>query len=162
GLTASMNAPTGEAPKQVPSRMFFGSWEQSIVPRIVFSPDGRTLALNRWQKTISIWEVASGKERLSLEGHQESTVWGAYRRDGRTLASASWDNTIRLWDLETGKELRCLTGHRGKVNSLTFSADGKTLVSAGDDSTILYWDVAAQTHRPVVASRPVSDKELEQ
>jgi RNA polymerase sigma factor (sigma-70 family) len=160
-LTAEMNAPTGEAPKMVPGRFFFGSWEPTVVHRLAFAPDGRTLAMNRWQQTIPVWEMASGKQRLVLQGHQESTVWVAYTRDGRTLASASWDNTIRLWDLETGKELRCLTGHRGKANSLAFTPDDNTLVSAGDDSTVLYWDVAAQTHRPSLASRLLSVKELE-
>jgi RNA polymerase sigma factor (sigma-70 family) len=160
-MTAEMNALTGEAPKLVQGRYFLGSWEPTVVHRVAFAPDGRTLAMNRWQQTIPILEVASGKQRLSLQGHQESTVWIAFTRDGRTLASASWDNTIRLWDLETGQELRCLTGHRGKANSLAFTNDGKTLISAGDDSTILFWDVAAQTHRPFPVSRPDSVKELD-
>jgi RNA polymerase sigma factor (sigma-70 family) len=160
-LTVAMNAPTAEQPKQVFSGLFSGSWEPNITPQLAFAPDGRTLALNRWQKTIPVWEVASGKRRLLLQGHEESTVWIAYSPDSRTLASASWDNTIRLWDLETGEELRSLTGHRGRANSLAFTADGNTLVSAGDDSTLLYWDVAAQTHRPLVPSEPLSTRQLE-
>jgi WD40 repeat protein len=160
-LTTMINEPPADRPKMPVSRYFLGSWEPTVVHRLAFAPDGRTLAMNRWQKTIPVWEVASGKERLMLQGHEESTVWLAYTRDSRTLASASWDNTIRLWDLETGKELRCLTGHRGKANSLVFTNDGNTLISAGDDSTILFWDVAAQTHRPVLSGPPISEKDFD-
>jgi RNA polymerase sigma factor (sigma-70 family) len=149
GLTAEMNAPSRERPASA-SR----SWEEVVAPRIVFSPDGRMLAMNRWQKAIPVWEAASGKERCRLAGHQESTVCVGFSADSRTLASAGWDGTVRLWDLETGKELGQRKGHRGKANSLAFSPDGKALVSAGDDSTVLFWDVAAVTGR----QRPRADR----
>jgi RNA polymerase sigma factor (sigma-70 family) len=132
-------------------------------PNFLFSPDGRMLAVNRWQKTIPIWEAATGKERLLLTGHQETATCIAMAPDGRTLGSAGFDDTIRLWDMETGEELRTLRGHRGKANSLVFSADGKTLVSTGDDTTMLFWDVAAVTQRPkpkVVALSPEECKSL--
>jgi len=119
------------------------------------------LAMNRYQKTIPVWEASTGKERMLLTGHEESTSCVAFAPDGRTLASASWDDTIRLWDIETGAELRLLRGHRGKANSLAFSADGKTLVSTGDDTTMLFWDVDAVTHRPRPKATPLSADECE-
>jgi WD40 repeat protein len=152
--TNAMNAPSGQQLLSFPE-----SWEQHVSPRIIFSPDGKMLAMNRGEKTIPIWEVASGKERLLLEGHQESTECVAFSPDGRTLASAGWDNTIRLWDLQTGKELRQLQGHRGKANSLVFSLDSKTLISAGDDTTLLFWDLSGVRHRPRPLNGPLSPKE---
>jgi RNA polymerase sigma factor (sigma-70 family) len=140
-LSAALNEPLDQGPRNASVQ------ERSILPRITFSPDGKMLAVNRSQKTIVVWEAATGKERLRLDGHQDSTSCVVFSPDCRTLASASWDNTIRLWDLATGKELRRLTGHRGKAHSLAFSADGKALVSAGDDTTILFWDVTTVTQR---------------
>ncbi len=150
---------TAEMPRQEGERPFFGGRPGRSTFR--FSPDGHMLAVNRWQKTIPIWEAASGKERLLLTGHQEPTNCIAMTRDGRTLASSSFDNTIRLWDLETGEELRALSGHRGPANSLVFSADGKTLISTGDDTTMLFWDVAAVTHRTRPKTTPLSADECE-
>jgi RNA polymerase sigma factor (sigma-70 family) len=123
-------------------------WSMSVSTKVVFSPDGHMLAMNRYQKTIPVWEASTGKQRLLLTGHTETTNCVAFAPDGRTLASSGWDETIRLWNLETGEELRTLRGHRGNANSLVFSADGKTLVSTGDDTTMLFWDVAEVTHRP--------------
>jgi WD40 repeat protein len=129
-----------------------------ITARLAFSSDGKMLAVNR-QLAISIWEAASGKERLRLKGHPEPTTFVAFAPDGRTLASASWDNTIRLWDLATGKELRQLRGHRGKANALAFSPDGRRLFSGGDDTSTLIWDVAAVTGRLNPRAEPPTPKQ---
>ncbi|HEY7156078.1 MAG TPA: sigma-70 family RNA polymerase sigma factor, partial [Gemmataceae bacterium] len=155
-LTKAMNDPAqGDKPRSADLERKF------IDPKVVLSPDGRMLAKNGRPKTISVWETATGRQRLLLEGHEDSTECVAFAPDGRTLASASWDDTIRLWDLDTGRELRKLTGHRGKADSLAFSADGKTLVSTGDDTTILFWDVASVTHREHPRIRPLTTRERE-
>jgi WD40 repeat protein len=133
----------------------------SFLPSILFTADGHSLAVQRYQKTIPIWEAVSGKERLLLTGHNELVLCEAVAPDGRTLASAGCDDTIRLWDLGTGEELRSLTGHRGAVNSLVFSADGNTLVSTGDDTTMLFWDVAEVTHRPRPKGSPLSPEDCQ-
>jgi hypothetical protein len=118
-----------------------------VEPRVVFSPDGRLLAMNGAMKGIPVWEALTGRERSRLAGHEGPTVGVAFSADGRTLASAGYDGTVRLWDAEDGKELRKLTGHRGKVNALAFTPDGRTLISGGDDTTLLFWDVAGVTRR---------------
>jgi WD40 repeat protein len=135
------------------------TWLGNASPKVVFSPDGHMLSMNRYQKTIPVWEAVTGKQRLLLTGHTESTCCVAFAPDSRTLASSGYDDTIRLWNMETGEELRTLKGHRGKANSLVFSADGKTLVSTGDDTTMLFWDVAEVTRRPRPKASRLSSEE---
>lgn len=125
--------------------------EGIVQPRIVYSPNGRLLAMNRARAAIPVWEAVTGRERCQLVGHDGATSCVAFSADGLTLASAGWDNTIRIWDVETAKELKRLTGHRGKANTLAFTPDGRMLISGGDDTTVLFWDVAEFTQR----SRPV-------
>jgi WD40 repeat protein len=157
-LSAALNNSFGKEPQQPP---WFYLSKPTILPRLAFSADGKMLALNRVQKSIPVWETATGKLRLQLEGHRDSTIGVAFAPDGRTLASAGWDNTIRLWDLGSGKELRSLTGHRGPAESLAFAPDGKTLISAGYDTTILFWDVAAVAQRPPPQITSLSPQEWE-
>jgi len=106
---------------------------------VAFSPDGRTLASGYYDKTIKLWEVATGRELRSLAGHIDKVISVAFSPDGRTLASGSIDETIRLWEVATGREVRTLRGHTNGVNSVAFSPDGRTLASGGIDKTIKLW-----------------------
>ena len=80
---------------------------------VAFSPDGKTLASGSEDKTIKLWDVATGKEQATLKGHTEWVKSVAFSPDGKTLASGSGDSTIKLWDVATGKEQATLKGHHG-------------------------------------------------
>src|SRR3954470_2592735 len=56
---------------------------------IAFSPDGLTLATASGDtRTVTLWDVETGRERASLSGHQGPTWSLAFSPDGRRLAVA--------------------------------------------------------------------------
>lgn len=114
----------------------------AAVNGLALSPDGRTLASGSWDRTIRLWNPATGEERRQLNGHTDTVFRLAFSSDGRILASAGFDGSIRLWDPAAGKELHCLRGHKGYVFTVAFSADGRTLASGGVDGTIRLWSPA--------------------
>jgi WD40 repeat protein len=124
------------------------------VNSVTFSADGQRLAsagrsgMDAQTKQVvygevKLWEVASGKELLTLKGHAHAVTSVAISPDGRRLASASHDQTVKLWETATRKELRTLEGHTNWVNSVAFSPDGQRLASASRDRTVKLWEVAS-------------------
>ena len=114
----------------------------SFINYLVISPDGQTLASASADKTIKIWNLATGQEIRTLTGHSSFINYLVISPDGQTLASASADKTIKLWNLATGQEIRTFTGHSNYVNYLAISPDGQTLVSSSADKTIKVWNLA--------------------
>jgi len=123
--------------------------DQSIVS-LAFSPDGKSLAMGYGTGNLELWDVATGKERIALEGSRRNGGGGpgllamsvAFSPDGKLLAAGRFDKTVKLWDVATGKEQASLKGHGGVVFSVSFAPDSKTLASGSGNGTVRLWDVA--------------------
>jgi WD40 repeat protein len=99
------------------------------IAAVAFSPDDKLLASGSHDKTVKLWEVATGAERATLKSHQEAVNCVAFSPDGKTLASGSGDRTVKIWDVATGKEKASLE-HSGVLLAVAFSPDGKWLAAA--------------------------------
>ncbi|MHC5671966.1 protein kinase domain-containing protein [Nostoc sp.] len=115
---------------------------ENSVLSVAISPDGKTIASSGDERTIKLWNLATGKQISSLNGYSQQVNVVVISPDGKTLVTGSNDNTIKIWNLATRKLIRTLDGHSDSVHALAISADSETLVSGSDDNTIKIWDLA--------------------
>lgn len=117
------------------------------VQSVAFSPDDMLLASASGDSTITIWDVKTGNEVKTLEGHTDVVKTVHFSPNGLQLASGSWDHSIRIWDVASGGCQQILTGHSNRVRSVGWSPSGDLLLSGGDDKTSRLWEVSTGTCR---------------
>jgi WD40 repeat protein/transcriptional regulator with XRE-family HTH domain len=108
---------------------------------VALSQDDRLLATGDNNCKICLWQLQTGQQLLTFQGHTNWVRSVAFNFDGEILVSGSVDRTVKLWSVQTGLCLKTFTGHDGEVYSVAFSPDGQTVVSGSSDETIKLWDI---------------------
>ena len=60
-------------------------------------PDGRRVVSASDDRTLKVWDVATGKCVATLEGHSGGVRSVAMFPDGRRVVSGSTDNALKFW-----------------------------------------------------------------
>jgi cytochrome c len=85
-------------------RLKIDAFETPIIA-LSFAPDGREIAAATPRGSVTIFDVATGKPRFTLNG-PGLPVWSlAYMPDGRILLTGGSDRIVRRWDMRSGDHL---------------------------------------------------------
>ena len=135
----------------------------SPVRTIAFSPDGGRLATGTFygppwpvaqrDRTVRLWDFASGDQRMVLRDHQASVHAVKFTPDGRTLVSAGGthrnardiaDFANRRWDADSGRLLAAFDAVGTQVTDLHVDAP-RSIYASSDRGRIvrLDWETGA-------------------
>ena len=128
-------APDG---KLTPAREFPETIDSAFA--VGFSPDSGKLAAAGADRAVRIWEVATGKDLLTIEDHADWVFDLAWSPDGKRIATASRDKTSKVFDAEKKEVLATFPGHGDIVYCVAFAPDGKSVVTGGNDNQLRVWN----------------------
>ena len=121
------------------------------VRAVAVDPANKWFATGAGDRTIKIWDLASGTLKLTLTGHI-STVRGlAVSARSPYLFSCAEDKTVKCWDLEQNKVVRHYHGHLSGVYCAALHPTLDCLVTGGRDSTARVWDIRTKHQVHVLA-----------
>ena len=146
--TAQQPKPEWHAPWKL-MRVISGhlGWVRSLA----VEPGNQWFASGAGDRTIKIWDLASGSLRLTLTGHI-STVRGlAVSPRHPYLFSCGEDKMVKCWDLETNKVIRHYHGHLSGVYTLSLHPTLDVLVTGGRDGVARVWDMRTRSNIHVLS-----------
>jgi WD40 repeat protein len=121
-------------------RRFVG--HDGMVACAAFSANGNRILTGGADKTVRLWDVATGEQLRRFDGPTESVRAVALSPDGRYAVSGGPDFKLRLWDVQQGRAVWQLAGHTQAVSGVAFTPDSTRVVSSGWDAAVRIWDVA--------------------
>ena len=104
------------------------------------SPNARLALSGSADKTLRLWDVATGRCVRVFEGHTETVLATCINASAQMAISSSIDGTVRVWDIASGRCVRVIEEHKGSIDALCLSRCGRFGLSA-DGQTIYIWRV---------------------
>lgn len=121
------------------------------VRALAVEPGNKWFASGAGDRTIKIWDLATGGLKLTLTGHI-STVRGlAVSPRHPYLFSCGEDKMVKCWDLETNKVIRHYHGHLSGVYTLALHPTLDVLVTGGRDGVARVWDMRTRSNIHVLS-----------
>lgn len=89
-----------------------------------FVPNGDFILSCSRDRSIKLWELATGFCTRTFSGHTDWVRALAINKDGTVFASCSNDETVMVWAIENVNALQVLAGHENVVETVAFATEG--------------------------------------
>ena len=109
---------------------------------VAVTPDGQHIVSGSSDRTVRVWDLASGRLEHTLEGHTHRVVAVTVTPDSQHIISAG-EFTVRVWNLADGRPEHTLKSPEWVV-AVAVTPDGRHIISASD-TTLRVWNLTDGT-----------------
>lgn len=117
---------------------------------VSLSPDGKTLATAGWDKTIRLWDCATGAQTSSAvvgDANQpglDTRMYGVdFSPDGSRLATADMSGMVRCWDNHLNELLAFKIEGSFIYGTLNYSPNGLWVATGNSSGNVAVYDAAS-------------------
>jgi WD40 repeat protein len=112
---------------------------------VAWSPDGTRIATASWDRTVQVWEAATGKQVWPYNPTYPMCT-AEWSPDGRYLATGG-DGAVQVWTIAGWRSIFTYTSSGyPAIYASSWSPDSKRLAAALQDGTAQVWDALTGKH----------------
>ncbi|MEQ8555566.1 MAG: caspase family protein [Cyclobacteriaceae bacterium] len=131
---------SGAYAQDLPVELRIQGGHDHLLSVVNVSPDGKWLASGGYDRTIILWDVATGRElrRLACESFLQALEFSP---DGKLLGSVSDEGSVVIYEVATGQVERTIPRDGVYYRSLRFLPDGKRFITSVGNGTAMLWSL---------------------
>ena len=121
------------------------------VSAVDFGPEGRRLLTGSWDKSVKVWDLTTGREITTFEGHRGGRATfsrrinsACFSPDGQWALTTAQGDRPRIWNVTSGELVRALEGPAAWGS---FGPSGERILTAHGSNKATIWE--ARTGRKV-------------
>jgi WD40 repeat protein len=120
---------------------FTSGGDPPAVTALAWNADSTALIAGRANHTMQLWDLKSGKERLSIGvlAPVQSVSWAA---GGKTLATCTLDRCVRFWSPANGQIQTTVVSEKDQISSIT--TEGYFRAANEKDTELVYVALTAK------------------
>ena len=133
---------------------------QTEITALAIGPEGAILATAAKDRTVRLWDRASGEERRRLAAQPEEVLELRFSADGHTLAARGADGALNLWSVATGEKIASRKLPE-TAQCFAVSPNGKSAAWPDGKNSLILWDIKADRIRAYEGGRDALVRSLE-
>ena len=110
----------------------------NIIRSIAISPDGKRALTGSADKTMKLWNVATGQCLHTFTGHSGVIESVCFSPNGKIALSSGRSTILKLWDIETRECLHTVEGLLHHSHKSCFSPDGTQILATSSRKVFVY------------------------
>lgn len=139
GVVIISNAQTGDVRHRL-------KLDAQGVYALAFAADGRRLVAAAARKDVTVWDVSTGTELVSIGQDRRAMRSAAHLiAGGRELVTGSFVGELEIRGLDHGERRLAVRGSPTLITTIDRAPDGRVVI-ASLDGHVAAWDTTARTH----------------